>query len=118
MTDKLHTVVETTAYLASAKGLLSDAERAEIIDMIAGDPTRGDLIAGGGGVRKMRFAIGHKGKSGGVRVIYLHYGDRLPIFLFVVYAKSRQDDLTDAQTSQVARAAKLIINAYGRRDDA
>ena len=37
-----HTVVETPAYLASAKGLLSDEDRSAIADMIAADPTCGE----------------------------------------------------------------------------
>ena len=34
------------------------------------DPMMGDVVRGGGGIRKMRFAVEGRGKSGGVRVIY------------------------------------------------
>jgi len=30
----------------------------------------GDMVRGSGGVRKMRWAVGNKGKSGGIRIIY------------------------------------------------
>jgi len=30
------------------------------------DPQRGDLIRGGGGIRKLRYALQGRGKSGGV----------------------------------------------------
>jgi mRNA-degrading endonuclease RelE of RelBE toxin-antitoxin system len=46
----------------------------------------------------VRFGAGAKGKSGGVRVIYYHHGGRELILLLVVYAKGRQDGLTDEQT--------------------
>jgi len=108
-----HTIVETPAYLASAKGLLSDDDRVGVIDMIASDPTCGDLIVGGGGVRKVRFAIGNKGKSGGARIIYLHHGDGFPVFLFVAYANSVRTNLTKAQTHALAALAKRIIDTYG-----
>lgn len=61
MMPTLLTVVETASYLADAKKLMTDQERAEIVTRIAEDPTCGDLIVGGGGVRKVRHAIGNKG---------------------------------------------------------
>jgi len=38
--------------------------------MIARDPECGVVMKCTGGVRKVRFAVGGKGKSGGVRVVY------------------------------------------------
>lgn len=42
------------------------------IELLA-DPKAGDVMQGTGGVRKMRFAFEHRGKSGGVRVIYVDF---------------------------------------------
>lgn len=42
------------------------------IELLA-DPKVGDVMQGTGGVRKMRFAFEHRGKSGGVRVIYVDF---------------------------------------------
>ena len=36
---------------------------------IAANPELGALIGGGGGIRKVRVAVGSRGKSGGARVI-------------------------------------------------
>ena len=36
---------------------------------LAANPERGDLIRGGGGIRKLRWAAQGRGKSGGIRVI-------------------------------------------------
>jgi hypothetical protein len=47
------TVVETPSYLAAAKSLLSEAERAAVVDMVAADPECG--VALGGGIRKVRI---------------------------------------------------------------
>jgi hypothetical protein len=52
----MHTVVETPTYLAAAEALFSEAERAEIVTMVAADPECGDVMAGTGGFRKVRFA--------------------------------------------------------------
>jgi hypothetical protein len=75
----VQTVVETPTYLAAAEGLFSETERAEIVMMVAADPECGDVMAGTGGFRKVRFARQGMGKSGGARVIYeLARAKRIP----------------------------------------
>lgn len=66
----MQTVVETPIFQRRAAKLLSDAERSALIEFLARHPESGDEIQGTGGVRKVRFAAGGKGKSAGVRVIY------------------------------------------------
>jgi hypothetical protein len=51
----VHTVVETGVYLREAGKLMSEAEREEVVTMIARDPEAGDVIAGTGG-GSARFA--------------------------------------------------------------
>jgi len=43
---------------------MSAAEKNELIDFIARNPKKGDVISGTGGVRKLRFATQGKGKRG------------------------------------------------------
>jgi hypothetical protein len=64
-------------------------------------PTRRAAISSraGGGIRKMRFAVSGRGKSGGVRVIYYWAKPRDRIYLLLIYPKSRRDDLTDRKTA-------------------
>jgi hypothetical protein len=63
------------------------------------DPERGDLIKGGGGIRKMRYAVQGRGKSGGVRLIYYWIKDDHQIYMLVVYPKSRKDNLSDKEVA-------------------
>lgn len=107
------TVVETAAFIARAKGRMTDAERLALIDRVARAPEGGDLIEGGGGIRKLRFAIGGRGKSGGVRVIYYYHSEALPVFLLTVFAKRERDNLNQAEINNLARAAKAIPKSYG-----
>ena len=51
MRRKLITVVEASAYLAMAAGVLDEAERMAIVDRIAVDPRAGVLIKDTGGLR-------------------------------------------------------------------
>lgn len=63
------------------------------------NPERGDIIKGGGGIRKLRHAPLGRGKSGGVRVIYYWLRDDGQIYMLLIYAKSKKDNLTDRETA-------------------
>lgn len=54
-----------------------------------------------GGVRKLRFAAGGKGKQGGVRVIYYYHVCDSEIFLIQAYKKSKKEDLSSAEKKEL-----------------
>jgi hypothetical protein len=113
MKSPLITVVETASFMADAKTCMSDEERTEAINMIAAHPEYGALIPGGGGIRKVRFAIGGKGKSSGVRIIYYYHNERVPTFLLAVFAKNDRANLTRAETNMLGNVAKMLARKYG-----
>jgi hypothetical protein len=105
----MQTVVETPTYIAEAdKAGVTDDERAAIIDYIAANPQAGEVISGGGGVRKVRIAREGKGKSGGYRIITYYMDENTPVFLVTMLSKSKQENLTDAQKKAAKSAAKSI----------
>ena len=61
---------------------------------MASHPAAGELIQETGGIRKLRWAAKGKGKSGGVRIIYYHYNDTVPLFLLTVFGKGEKVNLT------------------------
>lgn len=91
--------IETPTFTRLVTALLSDDEYRELQDVLVEDPERGDLIKGGGGIRKLRHAVRGRGKSGGVRVIYYWVKDDHLIYMLVAYPKSKKDDLTDRETT-------------------
>jgi hypothetical protein len=109
----LLTIVETRSFIGAAKECMSDDERAHAIAIIAENPECGDLIPGGGGIRKVRHAVGSKGKSGGVRIIYYFHSDCVPVFLLTVFAKNERANLTRSELQQLADVAKLLARSYG-----
>lgn len=56
-------------------------------------------MKGTGGLRKVRFAnaLRHEGKRGGTRIIYYWWQAGLQFWLFTLYGKEVQDDLTPQQ---------------------
>jgi len=63
-------LIETSTFTRQITALLRDEEYAEFQSRLAANPSLGALIKGGGGIRKIRVAVGSRGKSGGARVIY------------------------------------------------
>ena len=110
--SSMQSVVETPMYLRAAEAFLSEAEREEIVRTIAANPEAGDLMAGTGGYRKLRFARSGTGKRGGTRVVYLYGGEDLPTFLITVYAKSEKGNLSKAEQNALAKMAKSFFADY------
>jgi hypothetical protein len=57
-------------------------------------PNAGDVIAGSGGLRKIRWTVAGKGKRGGTRVIYYPLVAQAQIRMILIYRKGIKDDLT------------------------
>jgi hypothetical protein len=108
-------VVETRHFAARAEKFLSESERNALIDFLASDPLRGDVLAGTGGIRKVRFAKGGRGKSGGVRVIYYFYNAEEPIYLLEVFGKNEKASLAVAERNALAKVVAEIKHQLQRR---
>lgn len=86
----------------SCAGWFTERDVFELELALLADPESGDLIPGAKGLRKLRRPLGRRGKRGGARIIYFHAITHRQILLLYAYAKSRQGDLTPAQTRQLA----------------
>ena len=95
---------------------MTEPERRAVVNFIAGNPTVGDLIPEGGGIRKLRVPLQGRGKRGGARVIYYHHSERVPVFLLTIFAKNEQGDLSMAERHQLADAVKRVAENYGGSD--
>lgn len=111
----MQTVVETPSYLADAERLLSPQERKAVVDRLAADPACGVVIPGSGGVRKVRFGFGGRGKSGGARIVYLFSGESLPVFMLAIFAKNEKANLSAAERNGLERLVTSLIEDYRRR---
>ena len=106
------TIVEIEPFDRYVGNVMSDQEFAEFKYYIASNPRAGQIIRGTGGVRKVRWAVGGQGKSGGARVIYYYHNDDMPLFLLTVYRKSHKLSLSKEQRSQIASLVKALIKKY------
>ena len=91
----------------SAERIFGRDEREAIAAAVAGDPEGAPVEPGTNGIRKIRFGIGNKGKSGGARVLYLHFSREAPIYLLLAYPKSRQEKMS----ADERKAVRLLVEA-------
>ncbi|EJF82551.1 type II toxin-antitoxin system RelE/ParE family toxin [Bartonella rattimassiliensis] len=109
----MQTVIETPAYLISAKEEgITPEELFNIVSFIAANPDAGDLMQGTGGARKVRFPTKHKGKSGGYRVITFFGGQNIPVFLLDIYSKSSQGNLTKSEKNELKKILTALLDEY------
>jgi hypothetical protein len=108
---RLITVAETPLFARQAQDVWDEADREDFVNFIAGDPEAGDLIPETGGVRKVSWSRSGTGKHGGVRVIYFYHNDERPLYLLMVYAKARRENLSSDEKDMVR---KLAIRLKGK----
>jgi mRNA-degrading endonuclease RelE of RelBE toxin-antitoxin system len=79
---------------------------------LAENPEMGDVVAGTGGVRKARLKSSSHGKSGGFRVCYYDIVSDNEIFLILIYAKNKQEDLTPAQKKSLKEIVTILRRTF------
>ena len=87
-------------------GYLEDDEYKRLQLSLALDPEAGDVMAGTGGCRKLRWVDRKrgKGKRGGLRVIYYYLVEDVQIWLLTLYDKDEAVDLS-AKEKRLLKAA-------------
>lgn len=89
----MYTVYETREFQAMAADVWDEATHFAFVDYIAQNPEAGDVIAGAGGCRKVRWQASGRGKRGGARVVYFNQLADGRIVLLAVYVKNETADL-------------------------
>lgn len=100
--------IETSVFTRMITELLDQDSYLRLQDALLEHPGKGAILRGGGGIRKLRFALPGTGKSGGIRVIYYWKQEKHRIYLLVAYPKSKKDDLSDAETAILRNLVKDI----------
>jgi hypothetical protein len=109
----LTTVVELDEFLRQAKGVMTQAERVDLVDYLAANPHAG--VSLGGGLRKLRFARQGAGKSGGFRSIHFYRPATGPVILLAIFAKNEKANLTAPELSTLLKLGDILAAHYGKR---
>jgi len=108
-------VIELAGYRRRAGELLTGAEQDAVVDLVAYEPTCGDVIPGTGGLRKVLIGRGGSGKRGGARIVYYFHDPDMPIYLLALYARNEKGDLSAREKKEFAEFAKEITRQWRRK---
>jgi hypothetical protein len=100
--------IETDSFNKAITALMPDEDYARLQQALVDDPELGDLIPGTGGMRKVRWTLGGKGKRGGARVIYFWRDRAAQIIFLMVYGKGVKTNLTAGEKRQLKQAAEAL----------
>jgi mRNA-degrading endonuclease RelE of RelBE toxin-antitoxin system len=98
--------VETPIFTRELRDVLSDDDYRNLQFALLLRPEAGPIIPGSGGLRKVRWSLGARGKRGGLRVIYYWDKPKECIYMLLLYSKSRQEDLTQEQLRTLRKLVK------------
>lgn len=100
--------IETPIFSKQVIEVLTDEQYGLLQASLVAKPNAGDLIKGSGGLRKLRWALPGRGKSGGVRIVYFWRVSESQIIMLTMYAKNVQANLTPAQLKQLAKLVETL----------
>jgi mRNA-degrading endonuclease RelE of RelBE toxin-antitoxin system len=86
---------------------LSDDEYTALQQHLLKQPSAGPVIKNSGGVRKLRWAVRGKGKSGGVRVIY-YIQDDTAFWMLTIYRKGEVDAISGPILRKIKEAMENV----------
>jgi mRNA-degrading endonuclease RelE of RelBE toxin-antitoxin system len=96
--------IEASTFTKLLPSFLTDDEYRGLQTYLMQKPDAGDLVRGSGGVRKVRWAPGGKGKSGGVRVIYYWKKPDHEIWMLTIYSKSERSTISGHILKKISEA--------------
>jgi hypothetical protein len=85
--------VETKLFTRLVQEHLSDDEYSALQRALIADPEAGAVIPGSGGVRKLHWGAGGRGKRGGIRVIYFLRTRQGQIWMLTLYPKNVTENI-------------------------
>lgn len=97
--------VETRGFTKKITISLSEDEYQQLQGALILRPLLGAVIPRTGGIRKLRWGEGGKGKRSGLRVIYYWHEVEATFYMLAAFSKNEQDDLTKKQE----RILRLLV---------
>lgn len=87
---------------------LSDEDLRRLENLILQSPEAGALMQGTGGLRKLRFALDNRGKSGSARVCYVDFIIQETVFLITAYPKNEKENLSKAERNTIHKLIEAL----------
>lgn len=80
-------------------------------------PEVGPVMEGTGGIRKVRFPLGNRGKSGSVRVCYVDFEEYEVTYLITAFIKNKQANLSASEKNILRQIVKALKGEASKKGD-
>lgn len=107
--------MEFENFIRFAAKNLSKEEHDDLLLFLAANPEEGALLQGTGGLRKLRWAMQGRGKSGGARIIYYYHNEDMPILLLAGFAKNEMENIGKTAREAYRKLIPLLFDQYFSR---
>ena len=87
---------------------LTDTELKYLQEQLLLNPQQGPVVKGTGGLRKIRVAFEHRGKSGSGRVVYVDFPAYEIIYLITAYPKNEKDNLSSSERNAIRKLIEQL----------
>jgi|SRR5262245_15482347 len=107
-------VKATHKFMQFAKKAMTAEALQSLIDELTMNPERGSIIAGTGGIRKLRWRTGkdNKGKSSGIRVLYYYDNNRVIVLLISLFKKSDKENIDAGEKVELKKLLPELLEVY------
>lgn len=85
---------------------LNDNDLAELENYLLKNPDAGAVIQDTGGLRKMRWALPNKGKSGSIRVLYIDFVIDETMYMIDLFTKNEKQNLSMSEKNSIKQFIK------------
>ena len=93
---------------------LGEEELRALRIMLLKDPESGPVMEGTGGIRKVRFPLKNRGKSGSIRVCYTDFAEYEVTYLITAFEKKDQENLSDNEKIVLRKLVKALKEETAR----
>ena len=93
---------------------LGEEELRALQIMLLKDPESGPVMEGTGGIRKVRFPLKNRGKSGSIRVCYTDFAEYEVTYLVTAFEKKDQENLSDNEKNVLRKLVKALKEEIAR----
>lgn len=94
---------------------LGEEELRDLQIMLLKDPESGPIMEGTGGIRKVRFPLVNRGKSGSIRVCYTDFAEYEVTYLITAFEKKEQENLTAEEKNVLKKLVKSLKEETAKR---
>jgi hypothetical protein len=89
---------------------LTEDDLIELEKFLEENPSAGALIPKTGGLRKLRWTLPNKSKSGGARVLYVDFISYEKIYFIDIYSKGEKETITEEEKQVFKKLMKNILD--------